>query len=262
MGTAFNGDDLMTAPIVTRSYNSSAVAPLFGYRPHLPIASRTSRSNGKVIAGRLGRDRTTAMTSAATTEQIQLWSRLLEVLPQGVIVVSRNLKPVYWNQKAKQLCQGLAGQEFTDHSLPLAISEACYSVLRDSHLMASSLLMECQTSTGHTIRVSAQILEAPSPNAESSLFSVSQDANSEDGTQFIAVFIENCSEVLQHEAWIQQQKYDLTDRETEIWMLLRQEFTYQDIAKSLQISLNTVKTHVKNVYAKRRSSQGKDKFWC
>jgi DNA-binding CsgD family transcriptional regulator len=58
---------------------------------------------------------------------------------------------------------------------------------------------------------------------------------------------------------IQQKKYDLTEREAEIWMLLRKEYTYQDIAKILQISLNTVKTHVKNIYAKRRTSQGEEK---
>ncbi len=45
-------------------------------------------------------------------------------------------------------------------------------------------------------------------------------------------------------------------------MLLRQEYTYQEIARVLQISLNTVKTHVKNVYAKRRSFHGQEKFWC
>uniref|UniRef100_A0A832H5I6 Response regulator transcription factor n=1 Tax=Oscillatoriales cyanobacterium SpSt-402 TaxID=2282168 RepID=A0A832H5I6_9CYAN len=79
---------------------------------------------------------------------------------------------------------------------------------------------------------------------------------------FIAVILENCEDVMQQEMRIQQKKYDLTEREAEIWMLLRQEYTYQEIAQKLQISLNTVKTHVKNVYAKRRSCQGKEKFWC
>jgi DNA-binding CsgD family transcriptional regulator len=54
--------------------------------------------------------------------------------------------------------------------------------------------------------------------------------------------------------------YDLTEREAEICLLLRKEYTYQEIAKVLQISLNTVKTHVKNIYAKRRSYQGEEKI--
>jgi ATP/maltotriose-dependent transcriptional regulator MalT len=84
------------------------------------------------------------------------------------------------------------------------------------------------------------------------------------GTQqpYILILLENCNDLLQEEVRIERKKYDLTEREAEVWMLLRQEYSYQDVAKLLQISLNTVKTHVKNVYAKKRSCQGREKFWC
>lgn len=258
----------MTAPIVTRSLEPLAVDPWYGYRS-LPIASRSQRAinkgavGKKSVPGKPNRDRLDFATVSSSPELSHLWSRLLEVLPQGVIIVSRNLKPVYCNQKAQKLCQALAGERFAENVLPLAISEACYSVLRDSQMMPSSLMIECQTSTGHLIRVSAQILESATVNPETPyIHPALTDAQPTRVPTFIAVFLENCDEVLQQEAWIQQQKYDLTERETEIWMLLRQELTYQEIAQALQISLNTVKTHVKNVYAKRRSGQSKEKFWC
>jgi DNA-binding CsgD family transcriptional regulator len=213
------------------------------------------------MTGPVNRDRPSRSFANSNADLHQLWSSLLELLPQGVIVVSRSLKPVYWNQKAKQMSQVLAGEGLDETLLPFAVTEACYDLLRDNQLRPASLMMECLTKTGHLMRIRTQVLE----------FATGSDAPAHQMTgllatqpvpTFIAVLIENCDEILQQEAWIQQQKYDLTDRETEIWMLLRQELTYQEIAQTLQISLNTVKTHVKNVYAKRRSCQGKEKFWC
>lgn len=257
----------MTAPIVTRSIESAvSVEPLLGNRPPLPIASRTPRSGNrgstprKAMSGSLNRDRFSSSFVNSHSDLHQLWSRLLELLPQGVIVVSRSLKPVYWNQKAKQLCQALVGAGLNEDVLPLAVTEACYSLLRDNLLRPASLMMEYQTSKGHLMRIRTQVLESTNIPIESA--HPLPGLPTQPVPTFIAVFIENCDEILQQEAWIQQQKYDLTDRETEIWMLLRQELTYQEIAQTLQISLNTVKTHVKNVYAKRRSCQGKEKFWC
>lgn len=252
----------MTAPIVNRLSSSTSVEPLFGYRAPLPIASRTQRPNSRAIAGKQHRDRLNLATATTHSELPHLWSRLLETLPQGVIIVSRNLQPVYWNLTAKKLCQVLADKSFTEETLPAPVAEACYSILRDSHLLSSALMMECQTSTGHFIRLSAQVLEWSTPGTVAShLPTMLPSSYSSSVPTFIAVFLENCDQVLQQEARIQQQKYDLTDREAEIWALLRQELTYQEIARTLQISLNTVKTHVKNVYAKRRSGQGKHKFW-
>lgn len=257
----------MSAPIVPRSYDSFPVEPLLGYRPPLPIASRTSRSPHKGIASRKGlanrphRDRLHPSSTSHNPELQQLWSRLLEILPQGVIVVARNLQPVYWNHKAKQLCQALGHEGLPENTLPVPIAEACYSLLRDNRLVPSSLLIECHAATGQLLRIRTQVLEVANVSP-TDLKVVSGAQVGQPTPTFIAVLIENCDEILQQEAWIQQQKYDLTDRETEIWMLLRQELTYQEIAQILQISLNTVKTHVKNVYAKRRSNQGKQKFWC
>ncbi|MBM0743206.1 response regulator transcription factor [Phormidium sp. CLA17] len=89
-----------------------------------------------------------------------------------------------------------------------------------------------------------------------------RQATSHEARSPIVVFLENCDEVLQEDLRVQRKKYDLTERESEIWLLLRKEHSYQAIAETLQISLNTVKTHVKNIYAKRRSCQDQETFWC
>ena len=50
------------------------------------------------------------------------------------------------------------------------------------------------------------------------------------------------------------QRYGLTTRETDVWCLKRLGKSYKDIAKSLYISENTVKKHLKNIYSKKEQS--------
>ncbi|MBD2019793.1 hypothetical protein H6F43_06275 [Leptolyngbya sp. FACHB-36] len=188
---------------------------------------------------------------------------LLEALPQGVIVASRSLSPVFWNSKAKDLCASLSSTDLAFRKLPAPVLDVCYRLLR-ANSAQSCCVMECDSTIEQTVRITARWLQGNelggsglgkgTSTTESSIYD-------EASPQYILILLENCDERLQEDLRIERKKYDLTDREAEIWMLLRQEYTYQDIAKLLQISLNTVKTHVKNVYAKRRTHIAKDTFW-
>ncbi|MEO1593345.1 MAG: helix-turn-helix transcriptional regulator [Cyanobacteria bacterium J06632_22] len=48
-------------------------------------------------------------------------------------------------------------------------------------------------------------------------------------------------------------RYGLTQRETEVWLLRQQHYTYQEIGRKLFISPHTVKKHLRNVTHKRKS---------
>ncbi len=50
------------------------------------------------------------------------------------------------------------------------------------------------------------------------------------------------------------EKYDLTERETEILQLITAEYSNDEIADKLVISINTVKTHVRNILKKLQAS--------
>jgi WD40 repeat protein len=52
------------------------------------------------------------------------------------------------------------------------------------------------------------------------------------------------------------QKHGLTPREQDIWLLYRTNYSYKQIANELNISLNTVKKHMKNIYAKLHDLHG------
>ena len=49
---------------------------------------------------------------------------------------------------------------------------------------------------------------------------------------------------------VYRQQFKLTDREVDVAVLLLAGYNSTDIAKILTLSVNTVKTHLKNLYAK------------
>ncbi|MBW4519400.1 MAG: helix-turn-helix transcriptional regulator [Scytolyngbya sp. HA4215-MV1] len=182
----------------------------------------------------------------AGTENITepLWDALVNALQQGMLVLSRNLQLVYANEKAREICQMLLSEQQMV-GLPSEVSEICHRLTREGTSDGDSLVVEYLAPNHQTIRLYTCWLDLePGATTEPA---------------YILIRMENCHETLLEELRIERKKYDLTEREAEIWLLLRQECTYQAIAKSLQISLNTVKTHVKNLYAKKRSFQGQEK---
>lgn len=249
----------MTAPLLARSAEMAA-GSAFRYQAQLDKEPGSARTHRKLAARTRNRIPTAPSTDLADVNV--LLGRVLELLPQGVIIVSRNFKPVYWNQKAKAQYPLLDSHDYAETVLPLPVSEVCHRLLREVYNPAASVILEFCAKDGPLMRLRATWLEQVLPELPSERGLVLGESGLNPALPaFLAVFIENCDEMMQAEMQLQQQKYDLTEREAEIWMLLRQELTYQEIAQQLQISLNTVKTHVKNVYAKRRSCQGHDRFW-
>lgn len=250
----------MTAPLVFASLDTTPAGALFRSCA-AEKADRAVSRRVRVTSSHQPQANKAQSGDALALNVIQ--SSLLESLRQGVIVTSRSLKPLYWNAKARLLCQHLADGEAQALELPSAVSEVCHRLMRHERLSDRPLVMECQTAAGQTIRISARWLDLTADRSNVASKAAGGAHPVDRGVQpHILILLENCNDLLQEELRIERKKYDLTEREAEVWMLLRQEYSYQDIAKLLQISLNTVKTHVKNVYAKKRSCQGREKFWC
>jgi DNA-binding CsgD family transcriptional regulator len=253
----------MTARLVSIASDSALVGSRFNTR------SADATGNGQVSTRRtvnqtfVERSLDRSAAPDASPDLTQIWGGLIEHLPQGVIVVSRNSQPVYWNFKANELCKNLGGRELSSYYLPEIVQEVCQRLTRSNRLSSQWLVMEYGNGIGQSIRIRVRWLYLKAESDRSVDLDEGMPVSSMAPRQpYQLVFLEDCADALREELAFEQKKYDLTDREAEIWMLLRQEYTYQEIAKMLQISLNTVKTHVKNVYAKRRSLQGQEKFWC
>lgn len=213
----------------------------------LPIASENTRLLNSSWWDRRNFNEEVSQPKPATLDWS--WQILAESLREGLMIVSRNVKPVYVNRQANELCQALSQSDRTWAGVPEVVSEICHKLIRNGNASDQPMILECLAPGEQTIRVRASWLNSDAL----------EDSRGTGRLQYILVFLENRNEILQAELQFEQQKYQFTDREMEIWSLLRQDYSYQEIAASLHISLNTVKTHVKNIYAKKRWNQGGEK---
>jgi DNA-binding CsgD family transcriptional regulator len=70
---------------------------------------------------------------------------------------------------------------------------------------------------------------------------------------YLLMTLENENHFIQQIAFEEIQRYGLSVREGEVWILHRTGCTYKDIAKKLDITPNTVKKHMKSIFAKQRN---------
>ena len=174
-----------------------------------------------------------------------LLSALVEALPKGLIILSTDRAIVYWNQTARRLCQKLSSTQRYDTLLPTIVAELSRQVL-ETDAAHEPVILDYKMPDCGLFRLSANWLVGAMSNDVDLAFN--QQA-------YILVTIEDRDEVLQQDIQLEQKKFHLTNREAEVWLLLKREYTYQAIATTLHISLNTVKTHIRNIHAKRHPYQ-------
>lgn len=165
------------------------------------------------------------------------------------MVISHNLQPVYLNLKAQEICQQLWHGDRTNSCS--AISDIYYRLCRNFSSEDKEFVMDYQISDEQTIRIRASYLTAELDDRLNLASNIPVGTN-QDNRPWLLLFLEDRAAILAEELRLEQKKYGLSDRETEILKLLSQAYSYQDIAQKLQISLNTVKFHVKNINGKKR----------
>lgn len=167
---------------------------------------------------------------------------VVELVKEGVIILSRSLQPIHSNKKAKEICQQLWSNHYSSDKFPPAISELLNWLCKNPDIEGETFVMDYQLNEERIVRIRACILDS---NREPRLTSSTRP--------WLVLFLEDRHAILQDELRIEQKKYDLTDRELEVLSLLSQSFSYQEISNRLQVSLNTVKFHVKKINLKKQS---------
>jgi hypothetical protein len=174
-----------------------------------------------------------------------LQSKLMELIKEGVLIISHNLQPTYLNFKAEKICQMLWNENgYSSLQLPPIISHLSHQIFKNNASNNTSLVVDYQINETQTIRIRACSLS----------FALDEECivDSQE-REYILVFLEDRNATWEEELRTEQKKYAFTERETQILNLSSQAYSYQQIAQRLQISLNTVKFHFKNIYAKKRS---------
>jgi PAS domain-containing protein len=235
----------MNAPLISVSSHISLSMGAWLIQPHKrhSLAFSPQGQKSEVLQGHYLESDQSDRVESIDADQT-LWQSMLEAMPQGVMLFSQGSQLMYCNAKAEELCERLREPDESLEGLPTALIELCQRFLQEEGFSDRFLVMEYRGNSGGVIRAQVNWMNlSGSPHP------------------CLLVLMEDCQAVLFEEWLLEQKKYDLTDREAEVWFLIRQNYTYQDVSDALEISMNTVKTHVKNVNAKRKKLAGRRKIW-
>ena len=167
-----------------------------------------------------------------------LKAELIKNLIDGVIILTDQRKLIYANDRAYRVIETLNQNESDDHSVPKEIWHICQSLIRSRNLfpnqhwfVQSDIFIE--DSVG--FRVQARWLHLETIERPCLLLTVADRR-----------------QAIQNVASEEAEKYRLTPREKEVWLLHRSDYTYKEIALELNITPNTVKKHMRGIHTKQK----------
>lgn len=183
---------------------------------------------------------------------------IFENMMQGVLIVSDKREMIHANRRGQELCSLLEG---LDHGMSRASTKRCCtgqantgsedSIPKVVWTVCQALLSSRQEFPEYQVipEQELEISDATHLKIYAQWFKWI-----ESDTSYMLVTLEDRSERLRNLARWDTHRYDLTAREAEVWMLKCQEYSYENIADELHISINTVKKHLKSIMLKRESS--------
>jgi DNA-binding CsgD family transcriptional regulator len=174
----------------------------------------------------------------------QHYSRLQAVIEgfvDGVLILSDRGEWVYANTQARRICHSLSPEVSQSNAVAQEIWRVCQSLI-DSH----------QIFPRETIIIESEVVTDGSASYRIRVRWLESDASQH---SFLLVTLEDLHQSLENMAIADVKKYGLTPREAEVWLLRRSNYSYKEIAAKLDITSNTVKKHMKSIYAKQQMSE-------
>ncbi len=178
---------------------------------------------------------TDSMNNIRKSEEIYLLQAVIEGFVDGIIILTPEMKLLHVNEYARNICNKLTGL-YLEQIIPEEIWNVCESLIESRELFPdSNIFMELEVEkNSKKVRIRARWLE--------------MDDNK---NEYMIVTLEDCHESNQSIAIRDAKKYGLTERETQVWLLRKANLSYKEIAAQLYITINTVKKHLKSIYAKQ-----------
>lgn len=186
--------------------------------------------------------------STSTLENLTSHNRHSDCLPlqgviesfiDGILIVDERGDWVQANAIAQQICDRLTRNKKQTNGLPAQIWQVCKAMIENRKAYPGQIAIaevEIKLDKLTNIRIRAQWLKLK-----------------EISYQYLLIILENRFQSLQNLAMIESDRYSLTPREAEVWLLYRANYTRKEIATELFISIDTVKKHLKNIKAKRET---------
>lgn len=180
----------------------------------------------------------TATPAIANKLEPALLHGIIELLADGILILSTDGKWIYGNYNACRLCQQLEPQQPVPETVPPVVWQVCQLFLNQAAMHSS-----------HPAVLESEILR---DRAMCYRVRVRWFCLEETQRPQLLVTLEDCSQAAMNRAIAEVQRYRLTTRQAEVWQLHRKGYSYREIADLLYITINTVKRHMKDIYAKQK----------
>ncbi|PSB24193.1 helix-turn-helix transcriptional regulator [Stenomitos frigidus] len=205
------------------------------------MISRACTANNKVDLFQLQKARTALQTYAfeKNYEQIDLPQEVIKDLIDGVLILTEKRELIYANECARRILRQLNQERSLVNQIPEEVWHICQALIDSRHLFPNQYwLIESKVFIGNSIvfNVQARWLKLEDRDRPCLLLSIRDQCQS-------------IKDIVNEES----QKYGLTSREKEIWLLHRANYTYKQVALELCITPNTVKKHMKSIYSKQKA---------
>ena len=172
-------------------------------------------------------------------QQAALPQEVITNLIDGVLILTDKKELIYANDCAHRFLRQLNRGLSLVNQIPEEVWHICQALIDSRHLLANQYwLIESKilVDTSFVFNVRAHWLKLEDREQPCLLLSI------RDQCQYVKDIVSE-----------ESQKYGLTCREQEIWLLHRANYTYKQIALELFITPNTVKKHMKSIYSKQKS---------
>lgn len=163
---------------------------------------------------------------------------VLTQLTDGVLIITPEKKIVYANECACRILRQVNQDRENPESIPKEITYLCNS-LSDirRQFPGQHWFINTKICVNSSITFSVHVRYMK-------LNSLGKDC--------IVLILKDHYQMIKGIAQEEARKFNLTDRETEIWLLQRANYTYKQIASELFIAPNTVKKHMQNIHLKQK----------
>ncbi len=178
-----------------------------------------------------------SFSKETSDSQVYLLQAVIESFVDGILILTIAGEILHINDCARRVCRQLLGDIGEANAIPKEILHVCESLIDSREVFPKeNIFMEYQIQTDTvSLRIRARWLQL-----------------NDNKYNYVLVTLEDCQQTNQSIAIADARKYGLTDREAEVWLLRRADLSYQQIADKLFITINTVKKHLKNIYAKQQ----------
>ncbi|HEY9877976.1 MAG TPA: LuxR C-terminal-related transcriptional regulator [Leptolyngbyaceae cyanobacterium] len=173
-------------------------------------------------------------SKAVAEASISLVSAVLEGFYDGILLLTTQAECLHVNQRGRQLCRRLNPEK----AVPPEVWFLCERLIEGRNLLPEQNFV-----------ISDVITTAEGSSISLRVQWIFLDGR---GEACLLVRLEDQTQMARISALLESNQYNLTARETEVWLLRKANYSYEEIAKQLFIAINTVKRHLKSIYAKRK----------